>query len=107
MSFTISAYTRGDTAVVNLAGDLDDTCADRFREKVQNVIDAGGFSTLVLEMSQLGELADGGLRFLAFAEQKIPNDVRIVLVAPNPAVREAIDEVELRQSVTIADLVPS
>ncbi len=106
MPFTISGYTQGDTVVISLAGDLDDTCADRFREKVQSVVDAGGFSILVLEMSQLGELSAAGLRFLAFTEQKVPDDVHIVLVAPGPAVREAIDEVDFRQSVTIADVVP-
>jgi anti-anti-sigma factor len=106
MAFTVSAYTQGDTAVINLAGDLDDTCAARFREKVKSVADVGGFSTLVLEMSQLGQMTAAGLRFLAYAEQRMPDDVRIVLVAPSAVVREAIDEVDFRTSVTIADVVP-
>jgi anti-anti-sigma factor len=102
MSFTASLSTTGNTAVITLAGSLDDTSAEQFREKVAAA--AGqGVSRLVLEMSKLDTLSAAGLRGLAFCREKMTNEVDIVFVAPSEQVRAAIEDVGLQQSVTISD----
>lgn len=102
MSFTASLSTTGNTAVITLAGSLDDTSAEQFREKVATA--AGqGIDRLVLEMSKLESLSAAGLRGLAFCREKMPNGVDIVFVAPNDEVRAAIEDVGFQQSVTISD----
>ena len=103
MSFTASLSTTGSTAVITLAGSLDDNpSAEEFREKVATA--AGqGIDRLVLEMSQLETLSAAGLRGLAFCKEKMPNGVDIVFVAPTDKVRVAIEDVGFQQSVTISD----
>jgi anti-anti-sigma factor len=102
MSFTASLSTTGNTAVITLAGSLDDTSAEQFREKVATAA-SQGVNKLVLEMSNLEELSAAGLRGLAFCREKMPNEVDIVFVAPNEKVRIAIEDVGFQQSVTISD----
>jgi anti-anti-sigma factor len=102
MSFTATLSTTGDTAVLSLIGSLDDTSAAQFREQV--VTAAGqGISRLVLEMSQLEQLSAAGLRGLAYCREKMPQEVDIVVVAPNDGVRAAFEDIDFQQSVTIAD----
>ena len=103
MSFTASLSTTGNTAVITLAGSLDDNpSAEEFREKVATAA-SQGVSKLVLEMTNLEELSAAGLRGLAFCREKMPNEVDIVFVAPNEKVRIAIEDVGFQQSVTISD----
>jgi anti-anti-sigma factor len=102
MSFTASLSTTGNTAVITLAGSLDDTSAEQFREKVATA-SGQGVDRLVLEMSKLESLSAAGLRGLAFCREKMPNGVDIVFVAPNDEVRAAIEDVGFQQSVTISD----
>jgi anti-anti-sigma factor len=102
MSFTASLSTTGNTAVITLAGSLDDNSAEQFREKVATAA-SQGVNRLVLEMTDLEELSAAGLRGLAFCREKMPNEVDIVFVAPNEKVRIAIEDVGFQQSVTISD----
>jgi anti-anti-sigma factor len=102
MSFTASLSTTGNTAVITLAGSLDDTGAEQFREEVAKAA-SQGVSRLVLEMSKLEKLSAAGLRGLAFCREKMTTDVDIVFVAPNATVRKAIEDVGFEQRVTISD----
>ena len=62
MSFTASLSTTGNTAVITLAGSLDDNpAAEEFREKVATAA-TQGINRLVLEMSQLENLSAAGCR---------------------------------------------
>jgi anti-anti-sigma factor len=105
MSFNVSLSKKGQTAVVTLSGELDDTDVEQFREKI---IDAAGgnISRLVLEMSTLERLSAAGLRGMAFCGSKLSDEVEIVVVAPNEEVRTAIEGVNFQQSVVLADSVP-
>lgn len=105
MSFNVSLSTKGKTAVVTLSGELDESNVEQFRQKVIDAA-AGGISRLVLEMSTLQQISAAGLRGLAFCGAKLSDDVEIVIVSPNEAVRAAIDGVGFQQSVVIADAVP-
>jgi anti-anti-sigma factor len=105
MSFTATLSTKGDTAVITLVGDLDDTNAGLFREKVLSAARTE-ITRLVLDMSRLDRLSAAGLRGLAFCREKMTNDVDIVFVSPNEDVRASIEGVGFQLSVTIADSVP-
>lgn len=105
MSFNVSLSSRGNTAVITLSGELDDTNVEQFRQKVADAA-ASGISQLVLEMSTLDRLSAAGLRGLAFCGSKLSDDVEIVIVSPNEDVRNAIEGVNFQQSVVITDAVP-
>ena len=105
MAFTAELSTRGSTATIEMAGDLDATTAPVFREKVE--LAAGGeVDTLVLEMAQLHYMSSAGLRGLVFARQKMGRDVEIVLVSPVPSVMETIKLTGFDHSVTFSERVP-
>lgn len=105
MTFVASLSTTGNTAVITLEGVLDDASAEEFRDHVASAAHQG-VSRLVLEMSKLDELTAAGLRGLAFCREKMPNEVDIVIVAPNQSVRAAIEDVGFEHSVTISERVP-
>lgn len=106
MTFDVSLATQGRTAVITMAGELDDDAnAARFREKVLQAV-AGGIDRLVLETSGLARLSAAGLRGLIFCSEKLPNNVDVVVVAPSKSVLDTIDHVGFQQSVTISDTVP-
>ncbi|HEX6360894.1 STAS domain-containing protein [Actinophytocola sp.] len=105
MAFNASLSTKGDTAVITLVGDLDDANVTTFRDKVAAASRAG-IDRLILDMSQLDTLSAAGLRGLAFAREKMADDVDIIVVSPNEDVRAAIEGADFQLSVTIADTVP-
>ena len=105
MSFNVSLSTRGQTAVVTLSGELDETDVEQFRQKIGDAA-AGEISRLVLDMSTLDRMSAAGLRGLAFCGSKLSDDVEIVIASPNDEVRTAIEGVNFQQSVVIADAVP-
>jgi anti-anti-sigma factor len=105
MTFTASLTRQGRTAVISLAGTLDDLAAGVFQDKIAHAAQADP-DRLVLEMSKLESISSAGLRGLTFCWQKMSDDVRIVLVAPSAEIRRSIEQVDLQQSVAFADRLP-
>jgi anti-sigma B factor antagonist len=106
MSFTASLTEQGSTTTITLAGDLDDAGADTFHEKLE-AASTGNVERLVLDMSRLDSVASAGLRALTFCRQKLGDDVDIVVVSPSASVRRSLEQVDLQQSVSFTDRVPS
>ena len=105
MTFTASLTQQGRTAVITLEGALDDTGATLFHDKIEDA-STGDLDRLVLEMSKLESISSAGLRGLTFCQQKMGDDVNIVVVSPSASVRHSIEQVDLQQSVSFADRVP-
>ncbi len=61
---------------------------------------------LVLDLRKLDYLSSAGLRQLVYAQQKLSDDVRIVLVGASPRVTQTIQLVGFDQSVTLTDRLP-
>ena len=106
MSFVASLTQTGGTAVIALEGVLDDAGADTFHEKLEEV-SQGQLDRLVLDLSTLDSVSSAGLRALTFCRQKLGDAVGIVVVSPNAEVRRSLEQVDLQQSVSFADRVPS
>jgi anti-anti-sigma factor len=105
MAFTAILSRNGRTAVITLAGELDALTAPAFRLEVERAAE-GEVDQLVLDMTNLAYLSSAGLRGLVFARQKMPDDVRIVLVRPNDLVEQSIRLVGFHQSVVFSQHVP-
>lgn len=106
MSFTASLTEQGSTTTITLEGDLDDAGADLFHEKLEQA-STGSVARLVLDMTNLDSVASAGLRALTFCRQKLGDDVDIVVVSPSKSVRRSLEQVDLQQSVSFTDRVPS
>lgn len=105
MTFTAALTQQGRTAVITMAGAMDDTGASVFHDKIEDASGAD-LNQLVLEMSRLESISSAGLRGLTFCRQKMGGDVRIVVVSPSEAVRRSLEQLDLQQSVSFADRVP-
>jgi anti-anti-sigma factor len=106
MSFTASLSQTGSTTTITLEGDLDNAGADAFHEKLEEA-STGEVSRLVLDLTNLDSVSSAGLRALTFCRQKLGDDVGIVVVSPSAAVRRSLEQVDLQQSFSFADRVPS
>lgn len=105
MAFAASLSKQGQTAIIDLEGDLDSTTASAFRSKVEEAA-TGDVSRLVFDMSRLDYLSSAGLRGLVFARQKMGDGVAIILVSPNEAVTETIRLTGFQHSVTFSERIP-
>jgi anti-sigma B factor antagonist len=106
MSFIASLSQTGSTTTITLEGDLDNDGADVFHEKLEEA-STGEVARLVLDLTHLDSVSSAGLRALTFCRQKLGDDVDIVVVSPSPSVRRSLEQVDLQQSVSFTDRVPS
>jgi anti-anti-sigma factor len=109
MSFTARSSRRGATAIVTLDGELDALSAPAFREEVDRAAEGavdGAVDRLVLDMTKLSYLSSAGLRALVFAQQKMADDTKILLVGANDEVERTIRLVGFQHSVVFSDSVP-
>lgn len=105
MTLHATLDSREETVIIVLAGDLDAAGAPIFEETLEKAVGHAP-KRLVLELSQLNYLSSAGLRQLVYAQQKLADDVRIVLVRANEKVRHTIRLVGFDQSISFADQVP-
>ena len=105
MPFTAEMTRNGTTVLITLEGELDALTAPTFRDQVERAAD-GELSQLVLDMSNLSYLSSAGLRGLVFARQKMPDEVRIVLVGTNDTVEQTIRMVGFQRSVVFSNEIP-
>jgi anti-anti-sigma factor len=102
MSLTTTLTTDGSTAVLTLSGDLDASTAPAFFDKVSHAAD-GRPSRLVLVMDELAYMSSAGLRGLAFARQKMGDDVEIVVAGANESVAQTLRMTGFDQSVVMSE----
>jgi anti-anti-sigma factor len=93
-----------DVAILRLSGKfLAGSDGPFLRQKVQDLIDAGG-KKLVLDFSDVPYIDSTGLGFLAGSHKAAENaGIRVVLSSLNKHVRKVLDSVQLSQFFVIAE----
>ena len=102
MSFTATLTTAGRTAVIELTGVLDADGDAAFREKIDRAA-ALDVTELVLDMAALNRLSAAGIRAVAYARQRMADDVTVVVAAPAPQIRAALRDAGFDDSVAIRE----
>ncbi len=105
MSLHVNVTSREKTVVIVLEGDLDAAGAPLLQGNLE-IAAAQNPERLVLDMRGLDYLSSAGLRQLVYAQQKLADDVHIVLVGANERVAATIRLVGFDQSVRFADEIP-
>jgi anti-anti-sigma factor len=101
-TFEATLTSDGTTALLTLAGELDADSAPSFFDRVHAAA-AQEPARLVLDVGRLNYLSSAGLRGLAFARQKMPPDVEIVVVGASGRVLETIRLTGFDRSVVFRD----
>ena len=93
-----------DVAIVRLSGKfLAGSDGPFLRQKVQDLIDAGG-KKLVLDFAEVPYIDSTGLGFLAGSHKAAQNaGIRVVLSSLNKHVRKVLDSVQLSQFFVITE----
>lgn len=102
MAYSATLTTTNRTAVIVLTGAMDGTGNDELEEKIEKVATLD-VRELVLDMSGLTRLSAAGIRAVAYARQRMADDVDVVVAAPSAGVREALRAADLDDSVSIRD----
>ncbi len=100
MALTAKLEIVNQVAKITLAGRLDATTANQFRELVENAA-AQKVKATALLLADLEYMASAGLRVIVFARQKMGAAVKLYVVAPTDLVRETIEISGFSQAVTI------
>lgn len=105
MSFDAMLSVSDAVALIRLNGELDARTAAMFRDEVKR---AAGHDCahLVLDVSGVTYLSSAGLRTLAYARQKLPAHVRIVMVGANDTIQRTIRLVGFQYNVEFDGPVP-
>lgn len=101
MPIEVNSYSKGNSACVVLAGELDASAAAEVRTVFDQML-ATRPGKLVLYVEQLTFMASAGLRILIFAKQKQP-DVLIYLIKPQPPIVETLKKTGFYESVYILE----
>jgi anti-anti-sigma factor len=102
MSFTATTKIDGTVATITLAGELDASSAQDFRDQIEVAAQANP-SRIILEASGLDFMASAGLRVLVFAKQKLGTDVDIYVAAAQEYILETLQKTGFDQSLIIVD----
>jgi anti-anti-sigma factor len=105
MPLTTTSNSTGDAVVITLVGDLDAAGAPILQDDVERAL-LQDVKRLVLDLNDLNYLSSAGLRQLVYAQQKMNDDVQIVLVGANSRVAQTIRLVGFDQSVIMTDRLP-
>jgi anti-anti-sigma factor len=105
MNFNTTLSCDGATVLITLEGELDALTAPAFRDEVRRAIEHGP-EHLVLDVANVAYLSSAGLRMLAYARQKLPHGVRIVLVGANDVIQRTIRLVGYQYNVELSDRFP-
>jgi anti-anti-sigma factor len=88
-------------ALVRLAGQFDSTVIDDFRQKTQTLVEQRHLLLDLSTMTYLNSEALGALIRLNTVAKK--NSMRLVLISPNPAVRQVFLTTSMDRVLTIVD----
>ena len=105
MSLETTLDSDGATARITLDGDLDASTAPIFFARISEAARARP-DRLVLQLDRLRYMSSAGLRGLAFARQKMGDEVEIVVVGATPVVLETLRLTGFDQSVTMTERYP-
>jgi anti-anti-sigma factor len=102
VNFSADLTIEGETALIRLSGELDANTAPNFFDRVTEAAQTDP-ERLVLVMDELEYMASAGLRGLAFARQKMGDEVEILVVGANDAVAQTIRLTGFEHSVVMSD----
>jgi anti-anti-sigma factor len=95
--------TKPGIAKITLAGDLDASTAQVFKEAVEKAA-AANPQRLILMMEKLDYMASAGLRVLLFAKQKMGEHTDLYLVGAQEGVEGTIKKTGFDQSAFVVSL---
>ncbi len=100
MALTAKLEIVNNVAKIALAGRLDASTANQFRELIEQAA-TQKVKAAALLLGDLEYMASAGLRILVFARQKMGVGVKIYVVAPQDLVRETIEISGFSQAVIL------
>ncbi|MFJ6700843.1 STAS domain-containing protein [Streptomyces sp. NPDC091272] len=100
MSFEAYYGFSGATATIHLSGQLTDRQVPALHTLVEQVL-SRPVRRLVLRVHELDSLTAGGVRCLAFAQQRLPPDAEIVMDGAGPQLRSVLAASGFEGSVTV------
>ncbi|HEY9850439.1 MAG TPA: anti-sigma factor antagonist [Leptolyngbyaceae cyanobacterium] len=103
MALNTTLETKEGIATITLAGDLDASTANIFKQEVEAAATSNP-KRLVLMMQDLNYMASAGLRVLIFAKQKMGTDVDIYIISPQEGVLDTLEKTGYAQSVFVMTL---
>lgn len=103
MSFDVSLTTANRSAVITLVGILDADSDDAFRAKVEHAANLNELDELVLDMSALEALSSAGVRAVAYARQRMDDEVKLIISSPGDTVRQRLIDADLDDSVAFRE----
>jgi anti-anti-sigma factor len=102
MTFEAKLQVADGIATIRVIGELDAKSAPRFNELISQAASSDP-SQLVLIADKLTYMSSAGLRCLVFAHQKMPANVRIVVIGAQPEVAETIRLVGFDHSIVLQE----
>ncbi|MFD6228258.1 STAS domain-containing protein [Streptomyces sp. NPDC060232] len=102
MPLSVSLSIKGDTTVIELAGELDAETAPDFHQTIEKAAGHGS-TTVEIRMADVGYMASAGLRSLVFARQKVADNVTIKVVGAIEPVCRTIRTAGLDRSIVLSD----
>ncbi|PTY03841.1 anti-anti-sigma factor [Opitutaceae bacterium EW11] len=100
MALTSSLEIGNNVAKITLAGRLDASTAQQFRDLVDQAA-AKKVKAVALLLTNLEYMASAGLRVIVFARQKMGAAVKLYVVGSQPVVQETIEVSGFSQAVTL------
>ncbi|MBF9070760.1 STAS domain-containing protein [Streptacidiphilus fuscans] len=89
MAFAAVLELAGDTATIEISGELDASTATHFHDVIDDAAGSGA-SHLEIKADRLSYMSSAGLRSLVFARQKMGEEVRIVITGATETVARTI-----------------
>jgi len=105
MAFDAYLGYSGSTVTVHLSGDLADRHVPSLRQLIDQALQRP-VSVLVLRMRELTSLSPGGVRCLAFAQQRMARGAEIVLDGASEDVLRVLRAGGFDRAVTVVEELP-
>lgn len=102
MESSITVTCENNTARIKLTGRVDATNASVLSDELKKLV-GQPISQIVFLVAELEYISSAGLRAIIFAKQKIGEDSRVFLIAPQASVLEVIKMSGLDTFLTIQD----
>jgi len=104
MALTMNSSVHGNTARLQLAGEVDGTTAPLLRAEVDKLLNSSP-RILVLRVDELTFMSSAGLRVLIFAKQKQPT-LNIYIVKPQPPIVDTLRKTGFYDGVYVTEDEP-
>jgi anti-anti-sigma factor len=105
MALNMNSSLQGNTARLQLAGEVDGTTAPLMRAEVDKLLNSSP-RILVLQVEDLTFMSSAGLRVLIFAKQKQPA-LNIYVVKPQPPIVDTLRKTGFYDGVYVTDAEPN